>query len=287
MVGAMARRETFFRSGCRRWFAALSMALPLSAAVIDTDSIAAETQLVGHRAIYTVTLVETGSGSGVVDADGAVLYRFTDVCSGWTVENRTAIRLGTADGEEIRSDWSYASWESKDGRAFRFRVRDERDNEIVEELRGAAFTGVDGEGGTVKLSQPEGMSMKLPPGTLFPTTHLLKVLAQARAGSKTVSEIVFDGADLDNPYRVNAVIGPAPDAARRRLAEISGLPDLPVWSVRLAFFPVADKDAATPSFEVGVHYREDGIGNSILQDFGDIVLRLELKDVEVFPPPDC
>lgn len=129
--------------------------------------------------------------------------------------------------------------------------------------------------------------MDLPPGTLFPTTHLLKVLSLARAGVTTISETIFDGADLDNPYRVNAVVGKAPDAARQRLAEISGLGDLPVWSVRLAFFPVAESGAATPAFEVGIHYREDGIGNSILQDFGDIVLRLELQDVEVFPAPDC
>ena len=243
--------------------------------------------LVGHRALYDVTMVSAESASGVVDASGMVLYRFADTCNGWTVENHTVVRLGLTGGDETLSDWAYTSWEAKDGASFRFRVRDQQDEEILEELRGSAAMGSNASGGTVRFARPHGVEMALPPGTLFPTAHLLSLLRQGQDGIKTGSATIFDGADLDNPYRVSAVVGPAPEAARRRLAELSGLDDLPVWSVRLAFFPLADPEGATPDFEVGIHYREDGIGNSIVQDFGDIVLKLELKHLEIYSPPDC
>ncbi len=287
MVGAMIRAYATFRFLADRWMVLLIAGLFVCVAAGPGRAEPGSDGLVGHRAIYDVTLVSAEAASGVADASGAVLYRFADTCNGWTVENHTVVRLGLTGGDETLSDWAYTSWESKDGASFRFRVRDQQDEEILEELRGSVAMGSNASGGTVRFARPEGVEMTLAPGTLFPTAHLLTLLRQARAGIKTGSETIFDGADLDNPYRVSAVIGPAPAAVRRHLTEMSGLGDLPVWSVRLAFFPLDDPKAATPAFEVGIHYREDGIGNSIVQDFGDIVLKLELKSLEIFPPPDC
>ncbi|MCG8512031.1 MAG: cell envelope integrity EipB family protein [Rhodospirillales bacterium] len=242
--------------------------------------------LVGHQAIYRITLETASAGSGVVDASGAVLYRFADACDGWTVENRTALRLILGEDAETTTEWAYASWEAKDGSAFRFRVRDSQDGDLIEELRGNAELGSIGAPGRVDFSRPEQTAIDLPAGTMFPTDHLQRLFKLAQAGKHTSTDYMFDGASLENPYRVGAVFGPAPNSIREDLAARTGLGDLPVWTVRLAFFPVAE-EGAVPKFEVGLHYREDGIADVIEQDFGDFVLRLTMAEFELLPEPGC
>ena len=56
--------------------------------------------------------------------------------------------------------------------------------------------------------------------------------------------------------------------------------------MRLAYYPIADP-AEIPKFEIGVRYREDGIADRILQDFGDFQLDLTLEELTLLPAPDC
>jgi EipB-like len=242
-------------------------------------------EFIGHQALYQISLASADAKSGVVSARGAVLYRFTDACDGWTAENRTLLRLGYDEGDENESEWSHLSWESKDGAAYRFRVRDVQNGELSDELEGqASLTGK--TGGLAQFAKPDQSERQLPPGTLFPTHHMMALLAAAHAGKRLLATTVFDGASLDNPYTVNAVFAKAPPAIRRALAAKVKRPDLPVWALRLAFFPAAASEA-TPKFEIGINFREDGIADDIVQDFGDFTLRLTLKHIELLPKPDC
>ncbi len=246
----------------------------------------AAADFVGHSALYRVSLNSAQARSGVASVRGAVLYRFADACDGWTAENRTLLRMDYGEGEESETEWSHVSWESKDGLRFRFHVRDIRDGELSEELEGqASLTGPHGPG-LAHFVLPEESDLKLPPGTQFPTRHLMALLDAARSGKRHESGIVFDGSSLDNPYSVGAVVHPASESARRSLARRAKLVDQPVWSLRLAFFPMTANEA-TPKFEIGITLREDGIADTIVQDFGDFVLLLTLQNVELLPKPDC
>lgn len=241
---------------------------------------------VGHQALYRVSLRSAEAKSGVVSVRGAVLYRFADVCDGWTAENRTLMRLGYGEADESETEWSHVSWESKDGLRFRFHVRDIRDGQLAEELEGhASLTGPRGPG-IARFSLPQEHDLRLPPGTQFPTRHLMALLDAARSGRRHDSGIVFDGSSPDNPYTVGTVISDAAEGVRRTLAQRANLVEMPVWSLRLAFFPAAGREA-TPKFEVGITLREDGIADTIVQDFGDFVLLLTLQNVELLPKPDC
>ena len=242
-------------------------------------------EFVGHQALYRVSLASSESKSGIVSARGAVLYRFADACDGWTAENRTLLRLGYDEDEENETEWSHLSWESKDGAAFRFRVRDVRDGELAEELEGRASLTRKGTG-LARFVKPDDGERQLPAGSLFPTHHMMAVLAAARSGKRRLTHTVFDGASLDNPYTVSAVFREARPDVRRALAKKVKLADLPVWALRLAFFPAAETEA-TPKFEVAIQFREDGIADDIVQDFGDFVLLLKLQHIEILPKPDC
>jgi hypothetical protein len=255
-------------------------------AVLACPAAAGAADFVGHRALYRVSLASAEARSGVVSVRGAVLYQFADACDGWTAENRTLLRLGYGEGDESETEWSHVSWESKDGLRFRFHLRDIRDGELIEELEGQASLTAPGGPGIARFVQPDEPDVKLPPGTQFPTRHLMTLLDAARSGRRHDSGIVFDGSSLDNPYSVGAVLRAASESARRSLARQAKLAELPVWSLRMAFFPFGGREA-TPKFEVGIALREDGIADSITQDFGDFILLLSLQNIELLPKPDC
>lgn len=261
-------------------------AMMIGALISAPGAHAASPALANHQAAYKITLASVASGSGVASAEGAVLYRFADACEGWTVENRTVLRVTGDEGDVSETVWAYTSWESKDGLDFRVRVRETRNGDLTDDLRGKASLERLGGSGKAEFRAPLEAEIDLPAGTQFPTGHMRGLLEKARAGERYVPATVFDGADLDNPYRVGAVLGSAADGVRAGFSGWAGLTDLPVWSVQMAFFPV-DEPAAVPKFEIGANYREDGIADKILQDFGDLVLRLKLENVELLPDPGC
>lgn len=247
---------------------------------------AAPVALAGHQASYAITLASAASGGVIASAEGAVRYRFADACDGWTVENRTVLRLIADEGDVLESVWAYTSWESKDGLDFRVRVREINDGEMIHDFRGEARLERPGGPGKARFSNSIEKQVELPAGTWFPTAYLADLLDKARDGKRYVPATVFDGADEDNPYRVGAVLGAVGAGERAKIAAQMGLGVLPMWSVQMAYF-ASGQPAAVPKFEIGANIREDGISDTIHQDMGGLALRLTLESVELFPAPDC
>ena len=243
-------------------------------------------ELLAHRAVYKMSLLSSTRGSDVVGADGAMFYRFSRACDGWTVENRTYLRLTYENGAHTESIWTYASWEADDGPGFRFHARYDQNGRMVEKLEGQANLSAKGAAGTARFVGPAETVIDLPKGTLFRTEHMRAFIEAAEAGGKTLTRIVFDGASIDNPFLVNAVFGPLSDADAKALAKAAGLEAVPSWWTRMAFFP-HHSPAELPDFEIGANYRADGVADSITQHFEEFALQVKLNELEVLPAPDC
>jgi len=245
--------------------------------------------LAAHRVVYKISLKSSRAGNdSVTDAKGAMLYRFADVCDAWIVETNIFLKLTYADGGDVDITWSFASQEAKDGLSYRFRMRHAPGQDAVETLKGKATLGLAG-GGSAKFTDQDAKltTVKLPPGTLFPTRHLARVIEAGRGGTAFVADMLFDGSSLDNPYRVTASIGRAQSAAGSSpLFKDAGIEDASAWPVRLAFFPIKSKEA-TPEFELGVDYRADGLAAHITQDFGNFTLDMTPGEIEVLARPEC
>ena len=226
--------------------------------------------LASHRALYEIKLNASREGVGPTAARGLMAYEFTDACERWIVTNR--IVLDVVYGEElpVRVDWSFSSWETKDGREYGYNMVHKRNGQTEEELKGTAR--LDGKkGGEATFTGTPATTMKLAPGTLFPTAHLLASLQAAEKGAKTFTQPLFDGGSLDNPYDVNVFfVHPKGKnaVARDLLAKAGFAKDLPVLRYQGAFF-AHEVGEGTPAFELEVDYREDGIAERIVQDFGD------------------
>jgi hypothetical protein len=265
----------------RRFWLVLALCLTVAA-----PTLAEAAGLMSHRAIYRMSLDGAAGDSDVVAADGMMMYRFAEVCDGWTVENRTYLRLRYERGTDSETVWTFVSWEAEDGLRFRFNARYEQDGNVIEKLKGEASLKPGGGGGSARFSLPSEEVVELPPGAMFPTEHMLSLIATGLAGKKILDKVVFDGSSRDNPYRVNAIMAALPAENAEALAKAAGLPPSPAWWVRMAFFPFRGAETL-PEFELGARYREDGVADEISQHFEDFSLVLRLKEFEELPKPDC
>lgn len=245
--------------------------------------------LVPYRATYEMKLSVARPNSGIVEVNGNMVLETVDSCDGWAVKQRIKLTFLRNDGDEFETDSNFTSYESKDGLALRFSVRNAQNDEVEEELRGQAdLDGIGGKG-RASFTLPEPRSFDLPAGTLFPTSHLALVIKHARDGDKSVTYKVFDGARLDGAFQVNAVIGrpPKPPAGTPPVrGDVSLLRGQSAWSVRFAFFANGDQ-GAQPEYELALDLLANGIARSMLLDYGDFAVDARLVQIQAVPRPKC
>ncbi|MDA8229835.1 MAG: cell envelope integrity EipB family protein [Magnetospirillum sp.] len=262
---------------------AVSAIAVLLTALAVTGAWAGGITLAPHRAIYDMALASTKPGSGIVGANGTMSYEFADACDGWIVENRIAISYAYSEGGQAMTTTDFLTWESKDGLKYRFRLRDTRDGQITDEVEGTAELRGKGKGGVARYTRPEAMTIALPKGTLFPTEHTERLIAAARAGTRTFLRVVFDGSDTEGAYDVSALIG-RPHIVEAKVS--SPLIDSPSWPMRLAYFPVEGTES-TPDFEMALDYHANGVAQNIVQSFKDFSLVGKLRSIEALPRHRC
>ena len=253
------------------------------------DQPIAEVVLAPHRATYDMKLSVARPNSGIVEVNGTMVLETADACDGWEIKQRIKLTFLRNDGEEFETDSNFVSYESKDGLQLRFSVRNAQNEEVEEELRGQA--DLDGQGGKGRASftLPETRSFELPAGTLFPTTHLQRVIRHAREGDKSVSYKVFDGARLDGAFQVNAVIAKAsrpPAGAPPMRGDLGLMRGQQMWGVRFAFFAAGDQ-GAQPEYELALDLLANGIARSMLLDYGDFAVDARLIQLQALPRPKC
>lgn len=245
----------------------------------------AAARLVPHKAVYALTLGDLRSTASVVEAAGRFDFEWQDVCDGWTVNQRFRLALLYEDGLSVRYGWSLSSWESKDGRRYRFFLRRFDGSGEASAMRGEAELGPDGSGRAV-FHEPARREVTLPAGTLFPTHHTLHVLERAEDGSAPVWSLLFDGSDEEGHYGVSA----APSQRLPPTAPVQ-LPSpllqgVPSWRVDLAYYE-ADAGAAEPEQEQALRLFANGVVDELRLDYGEFALDADLAELSPLPRPDC
>ncbi|CCG40060.1 cell envelope integrity EipB family protein [Magnetospirillum molischianum] len=244
-------------------------------------------ELESHRATYRMGLSTARSGSGMANAGGVWTYQFNNTCDGWVTEFRLAITYSYSEGGQVETTTDFLGWESKDGLRYRFRVRQIRDGQVVEEVEGTAKLNGRGQGGTARFTRPEAHVVRLPKGTLFPTAHTINLLALAERGGLSLTRPLFDGQGDEGPFETSARIGrvvatpPSPPAVAS-----SPLLNSPAWPMRMAFFPTGSHDPL-PEFEMSLTYHANGVAQDIEQIFRTFSLRGQLESIESLPRPHC
>lgn len=237
-----------------------------------------------HKATYKLKLDHARLQSGISDVSGVMSFSWSDACDGWAIDQRFQVRFSYAEGEDMNLVTNYATWEAKDGSAYRFNVRKLVNGKLDEELSGGA--SLDGKGeGTARFDKPQAHSMSLKAGTMFPTAHTLRVLRQAGSADNLFSVPVFDGAEAEGANPVNTIVGKirSPAVLKVKDAELLAAK---AWQVSLAFFPI-NPGEPLPDYETSMVLQENGVVRSMLVDYGDFRLSMELETLEKAGKPPC
>jgi len=240
-------------------------------------------ELVPHRALYKMNMLSARSGAGVETVEGEMIADWAESCDGWTLDHRSVFDVTYTQGQAVRIVSNVATWESRDGREYRFNVTNKTNDETSDRVEGHARLDAR-SGGKAVFDQPAPKSSDLPAGTIFPTAHSRVVLDVVGAGPSILSHTVFDGLTDEGALQVSTVVGDEVPADRD--ANMAALKGLRSWPVQMAFFPIG-KGSVEPEQEIGMRLFENGVGDAMVLDFGDFKVRATLVRLEIGKRPAC
>ena len=194
--------------------------------------------------------------------------------------------LINGDWQVTRTVSDYATWEAKDGLAFRFHTVDTTDGEVDDRLDGEAHLDRQGGPGEVTYTAPKAATVKLPVGTMFPMWQTEAIIRAARAGEKFIAMPLFDGTGENGASDSSVAIdGWEPPVVARDAGDASRfsmLAKLPSTRVHVAFFS-RKPDTITPDFEIGMRYFSNGVADGLSMNFGDFTMDGKLVHLAILP----
>ena len=249
--------------------------------------------LAPHRAFYDLKLAKSNGTRGVTDVRGRILYDFTgSACEGYALKFRQISDINSAEGNDALSDLNATSWEDGAAKKYRFTSENRLNQEAGDKVDGHADRKADTV--AVTLAKPEGKSFKLPVDVVFPTEHMRKILAAARAGKKVIDVMVYDGSDTgEKLYNTLTVIGHAippgektPDDAAAKAPEMA---KLTLWPVTVSYFDPKKQSEGevTPAYAISFELYENGISRALLLNYTDFSISGELVSLDVKKAKPC
>lgn len=238
-----------------------------------------------HRAVYDLALKRADSDSGIAGVDGRMVLEWADACEGYTTTQQIRMRIQRAEGRLVDSDFSVASWESKDGNRFRFKIRNVIDGDLVEEFGGLAERNEARRQGVAKMTKPREFDLPLPIGTVFPSEHAAILAREAQNGATRIEVRVFDGTGEEGIFDAIAFVTGHVEAGDAQ----TGLPELDkqnAWRMHMAYFRVGDL-TGLPEYEVGFRLFANGVADQLVLDYGDFVVGSKIAHFEALPVSGC
>ncbi len=239
-----------------------------------------------HRAVYDLSLVKSRNNGAMARATGKLEFEWADVCTGWTMSQRTGVRMMTSEGQAFNFGWSLNAFEDRDGRRYRFFIRRIDPGGSEQELRGEARLSAPGGPGEAVFEAPEARRVALAKGTLFPTAHSLALMEAAAQGELPLWRSVFDGSGDDGRFGINAALVETLAADAPKGFESPLLREQESWRLRVAYFGM-DETVSEPEHEQALRLYANGIVDEMLLDYGDFVLRADLSLLEALPEIAC
>jgi hypothetical protein len=239
--------------------------------------------LLPHRVVYTLDLGNSGTLSG---GSGLMTFEMKDVCDGWAMDLKAEIALVGEEGEIHRLGWSQVSWESKDGKRYRYFAREMSDGKETSRRRGEARRDTPQGAAAVIADLPKAAEFTLTAGTLFPVQHTLALIKADAAGEPYILANLFDGSIGNEAVEVGAALGPGgydwlPPG--KNLPDLRGVRSFPV---ALAFF-ISGSAEGVPDTEQGLRLYSNGVVGSLTFTLGDITVHATLDELTALKTDSC
>jgi EipB-like len=256
------------------------------------DDPSASIPLAPHRAIYDLKLGQLRGKRSLEAVRGRIVYDFNgNMCDGYDLNFRQVTELDTGEGKSALSDLRSTSWEEGVSRSLRFDSQNYLDRKLVDSVDGHADKGPAGV--TVTLLKPKAKTTDI--GTaVFPSEHMRRIIAAARAGQTLLEVTVYDGSENgDKVYQSLTVIGKkidsnghAPTDAAAGQPAVAGLAR---WPVTISYFDRSQKGGGeqTPVYAISFEAYENGIARALLLDYGDFTVAGDLTSLEMKNAKPC
>jgi EipB-like len=279
---------------CVLGVSAAILALAVLASNLGPRSVTALTpahEFASHRAVYELKLAHS-RGKSAVSARGRILYDFAgSVCEGYALQFRQVSELDNGEGKVSLSDLRTTTWEDGAARKFSYKSENYLDQSLVDTVEGEAVRETDKV--LVSLSKPADTKLELEAATAFPTDHMRRIIAAARAEQSILEVPIYDGSDKGQKvYNTLAVIGRviAPDE-RVPTDAAAGKPELASlkrWPVTVSYFDQAAKGSDQPPiYSIKFEVYENGVSRALMLDYGDFAIGGELASIEFRETKPC
>src|SRR5215470_12990732 len=286
---------------CTRIASSLAAAVAVSAALLGgasaagpakVDDPSAAIPLAPHRAIYDLKLGQLRGKRALEGMRGRIVYDFAgNMCDGYDLRFRQVTELNSGEGKYALSDLRSTSWEEGVARSLRFDSQNYLDRKLVDSVDGHADKGP--EGVTVTLARPKAKTMGI--GTaVFPSEHMRRIIAAARAGQTLLELTVYDGSENgDKVYQSLTVIGkkidPSEHAPTDAAAAQPAVAKLARWPVTISYFDRAHQGGGeqTPVYAISFEAYENGIARALVLDYGDFTVAGDLTSLEMKDAKPC
>jgi hypothetical protein len=248
---------------------------------------AAAQELQPHRAAYAVNLLEKGKPG--TDTPGTYAFELKQTCDGYVINQRMRLELEGGKGTVV-SEQTSTMTESRDGRKLKFEHNTALNGKPTSQLKGDASLDDSGSGQSL-FGEPEGQSVALPRGTLFPNAMTRATIQHAKSGDVGFDALFFFGDKVKAPQSVNVVIGRVP----KRLADFK-VPDegaaLAANQGRIyyrgAFFDSDPKDkSGEAAYEMSSLMLDNGIELYGTHEEGEGGIEYRMTRLEPLPKPTC
>jgi hypothetical protein len=275
----------------------LAAALAVTATSAVTAAAPADgVMLAPHRAVYDLKLLKSHGSRGVASVRGRILYDFSgNACDGYDLKFRQLSELDSGEGKTVLSDLNSTTWEDAKAKAFRFSSQTRTNDKAGDPVNGEAERRA--KAVAISLSKPRHKALKMPGNAVFPTEHMRRIIAAARAGQNMLELPVYDGSETgEKLYNTFTLIGqpilpgarPPADAA----AKIAALDDLTRWPVTISYFDkLADserrKGEQTPVYVIAFQLYENGISRKLVLDYNDFTIAGDMTSLEMKQEKPC
>ena len=264
----------------------LNRRLLAPAVVLALASPAMAQEMAPHRAAYDVGSIENGKPSS--GTRGTYAYELKQTCDGYVIYQRLRLEA-SGQRSAVVSEQQTQMTESKDGRKLTFEHRAVTGGKQTSLIKGEAIMSDDGTG-QARFTDPEGQTVALPKGTLFPVAIARATIRAAKAGENGLDALFFFGDKVKPPQQVNAVIGKVP----RRLANVKipeGAEELVDGRTRIyyraGFFDAESKGQGEPAFEMSSVTLDNGIELYGTHEQGEGGIEYRITRLEPIPKPEC
>ena len=257
----------------------------LASTTLALQAVAQEMQ--PYRAAYTATVLEKGKPSG--GAPGTYAFELKTTCDGYIMNQRLRLDLDGARGSVVSEQQSQMT-EGRDGKKLHFEHRSTVNSRPASQFKGEATLDDDGRG-QARYNEPEGQSVALPAGTMFPIALARATIRHAKAGDGSFDALFFYGEKVKPPQAVNVLIGRVP----KRLADLqipAGAESLVNGRGRIyyrgGFFDAQPKgQGEQAAFEMSSLVLDNGIELYGTHEEGEGGIEYRITRLESLPRPNC